>query len=854
MERFIVGTGLQYYQTGVSNLNEINNRVAFTWQNANTIKMMMNAKGQLRIGRTLTIPGTLPNNRVEITASLTDPYFGSANGSSGLRFTNLTSAKPVVANGGLTGVNYQKALSVDANGDVVLIPSGVPTANQGLIVTGNNVQLGDVCATPAIMSGNRAINMSNGNFVWGNGRVGFGTAFCGPLNNRVVIQGLGANQSGLRFNNLTSASPTQPNGAQGVLSVNALGDVVLVDEVSPTGANGIVINPANGNIQLGSNCAATNPQGKSLQGLQNTRYLHLNGNNFIFGDGGRVGIGMPPFPNSNACAVGNKLEVDNGAANPNTSGVRLTRLTSLSPPLANGTNGLNNTKVLTVDQFGDIVLTNAPLGGGNALGNLCTAPQNPLFGNYEIPLNNFEFNFSGDNTNVNKVNVGSPCGTPTFGKFNVSTAFQTDPTQNRSFSIYGSNTYNGNLLNTGVYGEAISTTAFFERGVSGFASAFRDARGVYGEAGTVSNGAGWGGYFLSTTANNPNNFGATGVAGNATFRNEGVIGTGLGGQICHGGNFAAFGGSNVNVGVSGKAFPTNLTYAPTYPSGINVGVYGQVNQFPGTGVPVDFAGFFDGDVWFNGGNSGTGLAVISDAQFKNNVDTITNPLSILKQLKPKKYYLDTTNVYGIHFSGKKQYGFIAQDVQTVLPELVNNKVKPAMVDTLGAVVTPSVAFKDLNYNAFFALLTAGMQKQQSQIEKQDSIITLLTTQLAALTQSVSSCCSNTQARSTGIVGNNAAALNQLNVELNDKDVITLSQNVPNPYAEQTTITYNVPEQYGFAQIIFKTVEGKIIKAVDITKKGKGQLNVFASDLSQGLYMYTLIVDGKVIDTKKMVKQ
>ncbi|MGZ3901446.1 MAG: T9SS type A sorting domain-containing protein [Bacteroidia bacterium] len=82
----------------------------------------------------------------------------------------------------------------------------------------------------------------------------------------------------------------------------------------------------------------------------------------------------------------------------------------------------------------------------------------------------------------------------------------------------------------------------------------------------------------------------------------------------------------------------------------------------------------------------------------------------------------------------------------------------------------------------------------------------------------------------------------------------MSQNVPNPYAEQTTITYNVPPQYGFAQIIFKTVDGKIIKAVDITKKGKGQLNVFASDLSQGLYMYTLIVDGKVIDTKKMVKE
>jgi hypothetical protein len=40
----------------------------------------------------------------------------------------------------------------------------------------------------------------------------------------------------------------------------------------------------------------------------------------------------------------------------------------------------------------------------------------------------------------------------------------------------------------------------------------------------------------------------------------------------------------------------------------------------------------------------------------------------------------------------------------------------------------------------------------------------------------------------------------------------------------------------------------------ITAKGKGQLNVYANDLTNGIYSYTLIVDGKVFDTKKMIKQ
>ena len=37
-------------------------------------------------------------------------------------------------------------------------------------------------------------------------------------------------------------------------------------------------------------------------------------------------------------------------------------------------------------------------------------------------------------------------------------------------------------------------------------------------------------------------------------------------------------------------------------------------------------------------------------------------------------------------------------------------------------------------------------------------------------------------------------------------------------------------------------------------KGKGALNVFAQDLTNGIYTYTLVVNGKIIEPKKMVKQ
>ncbi|MFY9308742.1 MAG: T9SS type A sorting domain-containing protein [Bacteroidia bacterium] len=91
------------------------------------------------------------------------------------------------------------------------------------------------------------------------------------------------------------------------------------------------------------------------------------------------------------------------------------------------------------------------------------------------------------------------------------------------------------------------------------------------------------------------------------------------------------------------------------------------------------------------------------------------------------------------------------------------------------------------------------------------------------------------------------------VELTNQHVIVLFQNSPNPFKEQTTIEYYLPDEVQQAQIIFLEQSGKLIKTVDLTEKGKGLLNVFANDLTSGIYSYSLIVDGQTVETKKMVK-
>jgi hypothetical protein len=95
--------------------------------------------------------------------------------------------------------------------------------------------------------------------------------------------------------------------------------------------------------------------------------------------------------------------------------------------------------------------------------------------------------------------------------------------------------------------------------------------------------------------------------------------------------------------------------------------------------------------------------------------------------------------------------------------------------------------------------------------------------------------------------------NSTDIHLSNDGGIVLNQNVPNPFAEQTSISYFLPENTVKAQLLFYDATGKLIKAVDLEGKGKGQLNVFADDLSNGIYSYALVVDGQVIDTKRMVK-
>lgn len=85
-----------------------------------------------------------------------------------------------------------------------------------------------------------------------------------------------------------------------------------------------------------------------------------------------------------------------------------------------------------------------------------------------------------------------------------------------------------------------------------------------------------------------------------------------------------------------------------------------------------------------------------------------------------------------------------------------------------------------------------------------------------------------------------------------KSSALLRQNRPNPFGEKTIIEYTLPESTGQAILFIYNLQGEQLKRFDIVDKRSKSLELDGSTLPAGLYLYSLMIDGKVVDTKQMV--
>ena len=104
----------------------------------------------------------------------------------------------------------------------------------------------------------------------------------------------------------------------------------------------------------------------------------------------------------------------------------------------------------------------------------------------------------------------------------------------------------------------------------------------------------------------------------------------------------------------------------------------------------------------------------SDRRFKKNISTVSGALQKLSKLNPVNYDWRQDEFENKGFNDKKQWGFIAQEINEILPELVGKDDED---------------FLTLNYQGFVPLLTKAVQEQQEEIDSQQKEIDALKSQL-----------------------------------------------------------------------------------------------------------------------------
>jgi hypothetical protein len=218
-----------------------------------------------------------------------------------------------------------------------------------------------------------------------------------------------------------------------------------------------------------------------------------------------------------------------------------------------------------------------------------------------------------------------------------------------------------------------------------------------------------------------------------------------------------------------------------------------------------------------GDNSGKGRATAwetySSGRLKENVKTLEKPSDMIKALRGVEY--DIKKEHG----GGHAVGFIAEEVGKVLPNAVSWEA-----DGKNAI--------SMNYDAVIPVLVEAFKELS---REKDAKIKSLEERLAKL-----------EAAPSG------ARLGAAGATTSPASGAVLRQNRPNPFHEKTIIEYELPEASTQAALFIYNLQGELLKRIDIADKRRKSVELDGNVLPAGLYLYSLVVDGKVTDTKQMV--
>lgn len=221
----------------------------------------------------------------------------------------------------------------------------------------------------------------------------------------------------------------------------------------------------------------------------------------------------------------------------------------------------------------------------------------------------------------------------------------------------------------------------------------------------------------------------------------------------------------------------------------------------------------------------------SDSTLKENIRNIDNSLDIILKLRGIRFdfkknvvapgtYADNEKInLSIEEKRKNNIGFIAQEMKDILPEAVN--------------YDDSTNLYSIDYTLVIPVIVEAIKEQQT-------IIKNLQTEIQELKKD-----NNTDNLKSGNLITETMPL-----PVNGSNI--LYQNSPNPFSQSTTIKYSITENIQKAMICIYDMNGTQLKCIPLHLKGNSIITINGYELKAGMYMYALIVDGQLIDTKRMI--
>jgi hypothetical protein len=276
---------------------------------------------------------------------------------------------------------------------------------------------------------------------------------------------------------------------------------------------------------------------------------------------------------------------------------------------------------------------------------------------------------------------------------------------------------------------------------------------------------------------------------------------------------------------------------------------GGMPSDPPLGTIGSWAGYFQGLLRVTGNAYVNGnVLVTSDASLKTDISEISDATGLIASLNPRSYHFIPQDHPHMQLPEARQWGLIAQELQEVLPELVEEVAVPAVYDSLFNLTAEATSHLAVNYIGLIPILIAGHQEQQATIAQQEEALNEVNERLAQLEAALAACCT-ADAKATDAND----LLNGDGTPAMDPALDRLLTIAPNPFTDHTTVHYTL-ERPGRAQLLVNSADGRHIEVLHegVMPAGAHRYEWSTAHLAPGVHYVTLLLDGEHV-VKRAVK-